>query len=198
MAMTSADLKALLLRYRLQSEAVGVALLAIVVSLVVGGAARKQLQPLETERSRLRAAQQEITAFRSSFKAATPEEEAFSFPDSLNVAVSRDLRFSLAQEVTLRAEQNGLRDVRVKFVGPDSSGATPPAVPDMASGKVVVADYTITLDCRGAFGSALALVRHLPPSVALQRIKAGHDRDGATAYHIVLAVFEAPAGAAHG
>ena len=198
MAMTGASLKALMLRYRLQSEAAGVAVLAVVVSLFVGGAARRQLQPLQIEQNRLRGAQQEITAFRSSFKAATPEEEAFTFPDSLNVTVTRDVRFSLAQQVTLRAEQSGLRNVRVRFVSPDSSGAVAPVVPDLASGKVAVADYTITLDCHGAFGSALALVRHLPASVALQRISAARGRDGATEYHIVLAVFEAPAGAAHG
>lgn len=195
MAMTGADVKAFVRRFRLQSEIVGVAALATIVAVALGVMARRQLVPLDAQRDRLRSADREIAAFRAAFQATTPDENAFRFPDSLAVGVVRDVRFTLAQQVSQRAEQSGMSDVRVRFAGPDTVG--PPQVPDLPGERVAVADYTITLDGTGDFSTVLGLLRGLPPSVALQQmtaVRAGNR----ISYHLTLAVFETSGGKTNG
>jgi hypothetical protein len=193
MALTTAELKTMAQRHQAHAEAIGVALLATIVALALGISARRQAAPLNAERDRLRAASAELESFRSSFRATTPEEDAFRLPDSLSVGVSRDVRVTLAQLVAQRAEQSGLRDVRIRFAPPDSGAA--PAAPDF--GGAHIADYSIALECHGGMSSLLSLIRHLPPSVALERISA--TRGGGTGDFVVtLAVFETPPENAHG
>lgn len=196
MAITTADLKAFAARYRVHTEAIGVAALAAVVALTLGIMARRQAAPVLAERDRLRAATREVDGFRTAFKPATPEEDAFRLPDSLSVGVARDVRFSLAEQVAQRAEQNGLRDVRVRFAPADTALA--PAAPDLQGSHVVLADYAITVDCGGGFAAVLDLVRRLPPSVALQRMTAIRSPKGVVEYHLSLAVFETREAGAHG
>lgn len=192
MAMTTADLRNAFNRHRAQSEVAGVALLALVVALLVGGAAKRARQPLDQERARLASSEQEIASFRSAFQPATLEESAVRLPDSLAIGVVREDRFTLAQQVAQRAEQIGLRGVRVRFAPPEAGVAAPPIA---AGGKVTVADYAVVLDLTGSYANVLTLVKRLPPSVALQSISATHGDKGTPAYHVVLTVFEAPAGA---
>lgn len=197
MPTTSASLRSTFNRYRTQSEAVGVALLAIVVALTLGVMTRRQATPLNAERDRLRSATRELNAFRTTFQPATPGEDSARFADSLAVGVARDVRFSLAQQVALRAEQSGLRDVRIRFAAADT--AAPPPSPDFTERSVVVADYAVALDCSGGYSSMLDFVRRLPVSVAVQRIAATRSPTGGVEYHIVLAVFESSTeAAAHG
>lgn len=197
MATTAADLRGFFNRYRMQSEAVGVALLAIAVALTLGTMARRQATPLNAERDRLRSATRELNAFRTGFQAATPREDSAQFADSLAIGIARDVRFSLAQQVALRAEQSGLRDVRIRFAAADT--AAPPQAPDFTGRSVAIADYTVALDCAGGYASMLEFVRRLPVSVAVQRISATRTSTGGVEYHIVLAVFESSAeAAAHG
>jgi hypothetical protein len=115
-------------------------------------------------------------------------------PDSLSVALPRDQRVSLAQQIADRAERTGLSDVRVRFALPDSAAA--PDRPDLMGTGVAVADYTLAVECTGGFAAMLSLVNQLPPSVAVQRITAARMKSGVQ-YHLILAVFEAAAGGAN-
>ncbi len=197
MPTTSADVKRFFGRHRTQSEAVGVALLAAVVALTIGTLARRQGAPLRAEHDRLRRATQELNAFRSSFQPTTPQEDSARLADSLVIGVARDVRFSLAQQVASRAEQSGLRDVRIRFAAADTSA--PPQMPDLSEHTVSVADYTVAVDCAGNYSALLEFVRQLPVSVAVQRIAATRAGNGAVEYHVVLAVFESKVeAAAHG
>jgi hypothetical protein len=170
--------------------------LAFVVSLTLGVSARRQAAPLAAEARRLQAANQELTSFRSSFRPSAPDDESLRIPDSLAIGISRDTRVSLAQQVAQRAEQSGLRDVRVRFAGPDS--ATAPAAPAFTGNSVTIADYTLAIECSGGFAAMMSLVNHLPPSVALQRITAVRSSSGTAQFHLVLAVFETAGPNQHG
>ncbi len=197
MPTTSAEIRRFFGRRRSQSEAVGVALLAIIVALAIGTMARRQAAPLQAERERLRGATRELNAFRTSFQPTTPQEDSARFADSLTIGVARDVRFSLAQQVASRAEQSGLRDVRIRFAPADTAAA--PQAPDLSEQTVTVADYTVVVDCAGNYSALLEFVRHLPMSVAVQRIAATRAGNGGVEYHVVLAVFESKAeAAAHG
>ncbi|HEY4304046.1 MAG TPA: hypothetical protein VGM82_06245 [Gemmatimonadaceae bacterium] len=194
--ITTARLRALAAKHRREATYVGIALGVFIVSIVGGIAARKRIAPVDVQRNRLRSTEHDISTFRATFRQASLEERAFRFPDSLSVAVSRDARFSIAQGVAQRAEQLGLTDVRVKFAPTDS--AEPPASPELSNTHIAVADYAISVDCRGEFSALLSLVNALPPSVALQRI--GAERvpiSGAVDYHLLLAVFESGVDTTH-
>lgn len=186
--MTTADLRLLFMRYRVQSEALGVAAFAVIVSLVLGMSARRQGAPLAVERDRLRAAQREVTSFRSAFKPAAPGEEAVRFADTLAVGVAHESRISLAQRIAQQAEHGGLRDVRVRFAAPDTS-SRPPS-PELFSGSVALAPYTLVVEGDGSLSTVLSLVKGLPPAVALQRVTANRSPTGVVRYTVVLAVFE--------
>ena len=195
--MAVAELKALALRYRVHAECIGVAVVALIVFVMLGTAARHKLGPARAEQAKVADIESEIASFRSAFSASTPggDVSAVTLPDSFAVAVSRDTRVALAEHVASRAEQVGLSDVRVRFAPPDSSAA--PARPDLFSATVAVADYAIYIDCAGSFASVLSLVNQLPPSVALQRLTAVRDKTGAH-FRLILAVFETAGSAQHG
>jgi hypothetical protein len=194
MAMTTASLKALMPRYRLPSEVVAVSVLAIVAAVVVGSLARRQAAPLLAERDRLHAQQQELTTFRAAFQPATDAEWASRIPDSLSLSVDQDSRISLTQAVAARAELSGLRKVRVRIAGADSLSPAPSDLPDGAH----LAAYTLSVEGVGGFASMLSFVRHLPLSVALQRVTAVRAEDGSTHYNVVLAVYESAGQSQHG
>jgi hypothetical protein len=195
MAITKADLQQAARRHRLLSEVIGVALLAIIVYVSLGIVARRRIEPVRAEITKLGSAVAEVSQFRTAFKPSTPEQDVrmLNVPDSLSVALPRDQRVSLAQQIADRAERAGLIDLRVRFTLPDSAAA--PDRPDLMSASVAVADYTLSVDCTGDFAAMLSLINHLPPSVAVQRITANRTKGG-TQYHLILAVFEVAASGA--
>ena len=189
MATTVEGIRALVRRYRVHAEAVGVALLAIVVFLALGVRARRALGPLRADATRLSMTASEITRFRAAF-APSPQGQDLRLAqraDSLGVSVSRDERVALAQQVAARAEALGLTNVRVKFAPRDTGVA--PARPELAAVIVAVADYSLSVDCDGNLAAVLSLVNQLPASVALQRITAAKV-GGTTRYRLTFAVFE--------
>lgn len=196
MAMTIDDIKALVGRHRTQSEAIGVAVLAILASLIVGTAAKRAAAPSVAERTRLRVVGQEIADFRRAFQTSTPEQDAIRLPDSLSVTVDHDARLSVAQRMAQRAEGSGMRDVRVRFATADSA-ALPP-IPEIAGGAAQPAPYAITLDATGGFAAVLSFVKQLPPSVTLQRLSAVRSPKNEVQYHLTLVVFETAGQNQHG
>lgn len=184
-------------RYRIQSECIGLALFATIVFVALGIAARRRIEPVRADVAKLVNASSEIRGFRAAFRPSTPERDSRMghLPDSLGVAVSRELRVSLAEQIATRAEHAGLSDVRVRFALPDSAAA--PARPELTGATIGVADYTISLDCSGGFAAVLSLVNHLPPSVALERMTANRTSSGAQ-YRLVLAVLESSGPIQHG
>lgn len=196
MPITKADLQQAGRRHRLLSEVIGVSLLAIIAYVSIGISARRRTAPIHTENTKLSSAVAEVSTFRAAFRPSTLEQDAriLNVPDSLSVALSRDQRVSLAQQIAERAERAGLSDVRVRFALPDSAAA--PDRPDLMGTSVAVADYTLSVECTGGFAAVLSLVNHLPLSVAVQRITANRMKGGAQ-YLLVLAVFEAAADGAN-
>jgi hypothetical protein len=189
MPITLAGVRELVARHRRRSVFIGVAVVVAVASIVAGSAARSRLSAVTIQRNRLRSMDSDATVFRSAFRQPSLEERAFRFPDSLAIAVSRESRFSLAQRIAQRAEQLGLSDVRVRFAAPDSGEA--PMAPELGGTHVAAADYSIALDCRGAFDAVLSLVNSLPAAVALQRVNGERAGTGEPVdYHLALAVFE--------
>jgi hypothetical protein len=187
-----ADIRAWIARHRVQSEVLGLSLLALVVFVTIGLRARKQGEPLRAEQTRLQAASTEIAGFRTAFKSASPEQDLriTQLADSLSVAVPREQRVALAQQIAAEADNAGLSDVRVRFATADSAAA--PERPDLVRAPVGVADYSIAVECYGGFSSVLSLINRLPASVAVQRI-VGTDVNGRARFQIALAVFEASA-----
>jgi hypothetical protein len=187
---TMADARGWINRHRVQSEALGVAVLGLVVFTALGLRARQQGEPLRAELAKLQAASAEVSTFRASFTASTPEQDSriTQLSDSLSIAVVRDQRVGLAQRIAAEADAVGLSDVRVRFAAPDSAAA--PVRPDLVRNPVSVADYSIAVECYGSFATVLSLVNRLPASVALQRV-VGTNINGRARFQIVLAVFEA-------
>ncbi|MGH7619587.1 MAG: hypothetical protein ACREPM_20425 [Gemmatimonadaceae bacterium] len=183
-----ARVRAAVLGHRVQSEAIGVAFLALVAFVVIGVRAHRASEPLRFETARLGMASEEVARFRSAFAAGRPEQELLvaRLSDSLGVAVARTGRVALAQRVAAQAEALGLANVRVKFAAADS--AAPPQRPELFDG-VAVADYTIVLDCEGGLAPVLSLLNQLPASVALERIVAAKT-SGTSQFRVTLAVFE--------
>jgi hypothetical protein len=195
MAMSIAQARTLSAKYAAQSAALGVAVLAIVVSLVVGGAARRQRSVVNTRLTALRTASSEVSSFRSAFRPSASDPTVLRLPDSLATSVDRSARVSLAQQIASSAETLGLNAVRVRFVPVDST--SPPPTPQTESTTPVVADYALSVECSGTLGNVLSLVNHLPPSVALQRLVAG-SKNGIAVYVITLAVIETAKAPQHG
>lgn len=194
MAMTVADLKALATRYRTHAEIIGVSLFALIVFVMLGAAARRKVSAARADVTSVTATEREISSFRSAFKASSAPEPV-ALPDSFAIAVPRVERVSLAGNLASRAELAGLSNVRVKFTAPDSAAA--PEKPDLFASTVAVADYGLSVDGDGGFAQALSFVNQLPPSVAVQRITAVHDKGGSH-FHVMLAVFETAEAAQHG
>jgi hypothetical protein len=194
MALSGAQIKALVAKYRLQSEVVGIAAIAIVAAVAVGMSARRQAAPLLVERNRLRGQEQEVTNFRAVFQPATEQEWASRIPDTLAFSVDADARIGLTQTIALRAEASGLGDVRVRIGGADTTSAP---VGDLPAGTRL-ASYTLTIDGTGDFASILALMGRLPMSVAVQRVSAVRGPSGFERFGIVLAVFESTGATQHG
>jgi hypothetical protein len=186
---TMADVRGFVAKHRVQSEALGLALLGLVVFTALGLRARKQGEPLRAELTKLQSASAEIASFRSAFKSASPEQDlrVAQLTDSLSIAVPREQRVALAQRIAAEADAVGLSDVRVRFATPDSAPA--PVRPDLVRAPVGVADYSIAVECYGGFSNVLSLVNRLPASVAVQRI-VGADVNGRSHFQIALAVFE--------
>lgn len=187
---TIADVRGWIARHRVQSEALGLSLLALIVFVTLGLRARTQGEPLRAEQAKLEAASAEIAGFRAAFKSAAPEQDLriAQLADSLSVAVPREERVALAQQIAAEADAVGLSGVRVRFAAVDSAAA--PQRPDLVRAPVGIADYAISVECYGGFSSVLSLVNRLPASVALQRI-VGTDVNGRSRFQIALAVFEA-------
>ncbi|MGH2897295.1 MAG: hypothetical protein ACRDMZ_01365 [Solirubrobacteraceae bacterium] len=174
----------------MHTEAVALSLVAFAVAVTLGVQARRSLEPARAELAKIGAASGEISSFRDAFKAATPEQDlrVARLADSIELAVPRDRRVAVAQQIAARAEALGLQDVRVRFVAPDSAAA--PTRPDLSRTSVAVADYSVAVECTGGLAAVLSLVSELPPSVALQRL-VGEEAGGRTRYRLNLAVFEA-------
>lgn len=189
MAADVAQVRAWLVRYRSQSGAIAVALVAVIGFVAFGVRARRAAQPLRLESASLSMAADEISRFHAAFSAGLPEQElrVTQLADSLGVAVSRDNRVALAQQVAARAESLGLAGVRVKFVPVDSG--VPPQRPELLSNSVNVADYALVLDCDGGMAAVLSLLDQLPPSIALERLTGAKSRAGSQ-FRLTFAVFE--------
>jgi hypothetical protein len=190
MAMTMADVRSSFQRYCVRGEAMGVAALAIVASAIVGVAAQRQRSSLTLELNRLRADSSEVANFRAAFRPATLEPT--TLPDSMATSVDRAERVTLAQDIATAAEGAGLRDVRVRFGGADSSGSAPPPLPQVTADPPTVASYTLVLECSGGLGAVLSVVTHLPPSIALERLSAVGDKGNGASYLLAFAVLERP------
>ena len=174
-------------QHRMRSQCIGVAVIAIVTAGVLGFMARTRLVPVRSELAQLRAAEAEIERFRSAFRPSQDIDARLVAPNWAAVALPRDLRVTLAEQLADRAEALGLTEVRVRFAASDSTAA--PTQPNLLGTSVSVADYTIALECRGDLAAVLSLVNHLPFAVAVQRLTATRAANG-TQYHLVLAVFE--------
>jgi hypothetical protein len=196
MAVTLATFRTLSAERRIRAEVMAVSVLVVLVALVLGAAARRSAKTLDAELARLRMASEEVESFRSAFATQAAQGDSIRLPESVAIAIPRDVRFSLAQRIASLAEDGGLNNVRVRFGGPDSS--TAPSPPQLAGNPPTVADYTLSVEAGGRFASVLSLVNHLPPSVALQRLRVSRSSDGTPKYSLILAVFEAPGQNQHG
>ncbi|HEY4217835.1 MAG TPA: hypothetical protein VGM67_11905 [Gemmatimonadaceae bacterium] len=196
MPMTVADLKAFSLRYRVHAECIGVALFAFVAFVGVGVAAKRRLAPVRADQVSVSMVESELSNFRTAFKPEPVGHDVLmALPDSFAISVPRANRVSLAGDLASRAEQVGLRNVRVNFAPPDSSAA--PEHPEFFGAPVSVADYGVAVECGGSFAAVLSFVDQLPSSVALQRITAVRDKAGSH-FLVMLAVFESAGSAQHG
>lgn len=187
---TLADVRTWVAAHPVQSRALGLAVVGLVVFTTLGLRARKQSEPLRAELATLETARTEVSTFRSAFKSSSPEQDLriAHLSDSVSVAVPREQRVALARQIAAEADAVGLSDVRVRFATPDSAAA--PTRPDLVRSPVATADYAIAVECYGGFASVLSLVNRLPVSVAVQRI-VGTDVNGRARFQIALAVFEA-------
>lgn len=192
MAAVIGQLRARIVRHRFQSEVIGASLLAFVAFIAVGIRANRAAEPVRLETARLSMASSEVARFRAAFSAGNSEREprATQLADSLGLAIARDNRVTLAQQVAARAESLGLVGVRVKFAPADS--APPPRRPELSHGAVNIADYTLVLDCEGGLAPVLSLLNQLPPSIALQRMTAVKPR-GISQFRLTFVVFESAA-----
>lgn len=192
MAASTAELTDALRRHRVQAEACGVALLLFAASILVGVAAKRRAAPVALDLARATSQLAEIGAFRGAFRPSSPAEDARQAAvfDSLSIGTPHDLRMSLIEDVATIAEDAGLRNVRVTFAGADSAAPAPrPELSGVDVANVKVADYTIALECTGAFGAMLTAIRALPRTVAVEQIVAQRAATG-EGYRVVLAVYE--------
>ena len=192
MNVLSATVRLLAVQHRFRTEVVGVSLLALTVFVVVGAQARRVLQSARSNLESLRTTALEVEAFRSAFRAGTPEHDdrLAAAVDSLGIAIMRDDRVGTVRRIAATAERVGLRSVSVRFGHADSSAL--PVGPNLIGSRIGVADYTLAVSGSGDLAAVLALINRLPAAVALQRIAAVRG-NGATRYDVVLAVFETTA-----
>jgi hypothetical protein len=193
---TITEIRAAASQHRIQAEGVGVAVLAIVVAVVLGVSAKRSASAMQSELQRLRAASQELSGFRAAFQPGTAAQDSIQLPESMTVAIPRDVRITLAQRIATTAEESGLSDVRVRFASADSTGT--PAVPQFSALAPTVANYSMVIDASGRFAPLLSLVNHLPPSVAIQRLQVTRGAGGTAVYQLILAVFESAKQNQHG
>jgi|SRR5579884_3653255 len=187
---TFANMGSRLAKERTVIELVALCVFAGIVFGGLGIAARRRVAPLRAQEQTLKDAMTQVDAFRAAFRASGPDEIVrMTVPESLVVSTPRDLRVTLAEKIATLAEQSRLTDVRVWFT-PGADSAAPPRRPDMVRSPVDIANYILSVDCTGSYGSVLALVRELPPSVALERLTAVAATNGKSQFHLSLAIFE--------
>lgn len=192
MATTLAQLRSVAARYRVQSALIG-ASVAFIGFVVVGLRLRHSAELVRLEAGRLSATETELTRFRAAFSPSSAEYDLrlSQLADSLGIAIARDHRVALAQQVAARAEALGLSAVRVRFAPVDSAAV--PRPPELATRSIAIADYALALECDGTLAAVLSLLGQLPPSVPLERLGAVRAR-GATQYRLAFAVFESSSG----
>jgi hypothetical protein len=195
MAASYADLAQRLWRNRVQMEAIGLAAFASVVALTLGVKVQQRLPAARAELARSTVQLSEISDFRRAFQPAAASEDAreAGLADSLHLALPRDLRLTLAEQIASLAEGSGLRDVRVRLTPADSGAGK--ARPELADGSVTLADYTLSVDCLGSLGSVLSLAARLPASTAVEYMAGTRTKGDQVGYHLTLVVFETPAAA---
>lgn len=188
--MTSQDLRATFRANRVAMEVTGLALLAIIVALLLGEKAKGQRAQDEITQRRLATTYEQMQQVQRGFQPGTPVEAGRwkLLADSQWLAISHTQRLSLAQRVTLAAENAGLQNVKVRFGPADSSGALVPR-PAVGGRAVSAANYTLVIDCEGGFARLLTFVNYIPAVVSIQHVSAA--RVGpATRYRVTLAVYE--------
>ena len=188
--MTGQDLRTVFRTNRGAMEVTGLAVLAIVVALVLGVKAKGQRAQDEIMERRMSATYDQIQQVQRGFQAGTPLEvdRWKRLADSQSVAISHAQRLSLAQRVTLAAQNAGLQNVRVRFGPADSSGAL--AVRPAVGGRTVsAANYTLVIECEGGFARLLTFVNYIPAVVSIQHVSAARF-GSATMYRVTLAVYE--------
>ena len=170
-------------------ERVTLSVLTMLVALVLGGAARRRLDPMQRQVRDLRNAMQTISVFQSSYRPLSPEQESrlAHVADSLDLGSPAGMRLPVAEAVTRVAELAGLRQVRVRFAAPDSAFIPPRGAGDAA--HLTPAGYVVALDGDGAFADVVRALNTLPRFVSVVRLTATNER-AAVHYHIVLAVYE--------
>lgn len=162
----------------------------LAAAVIVGGVERRQIAPLNLRKTQLETTAARVRQFRSSFVPIAPAESASwkQMADSIDIAVPRGSRLSLAQTLAKSAEDAGLRGVRVSFGKPDSS-YVPPRSRGVSTSDVQPADYAISIDAGGAFAQVLSFINALPPTVSVTRLVGSHDKRD-THYRITIAVYE--------
>jgi hypothetical protein len=173
-------------------EQIAAAVLVASVAVVLGLRARDRFIAIRLQQGRVSAEITAISRFRQAFRSAPNGRDSLrvaAASDSVVLGVPRRLRLSLAQTVALAAEEAGLRDVRIRFGGTDTAYVPPRS----ASGPspVVVADYTVSLECSGGFADVLTFVSKLPVTVSLSRLRAAREPGNARGhFFLTFAVYQ--------
>lgn len=188
--MTGRDLQAAFREHRGAMEVTGLAVLVIVVALLLGVKAGGQRAQDDLTRRRLSSTYDQMQQVQRGFQPGTPLEVSRwkVLADSQWLAISHAQRLSLAQHLTLAAENAGLQNVRVRFGPADSSGALPQR-PAVGGRAVNAANYTLVIDCEGGFARLLTFVNYIPAVASVQHISAAR-AGSATRYRVTLAVYE--------
>ena len=188
--MNSRDVRSVLESNRPVAGVVGLSLLSIVISLVVGMKASSQRMQDGLAAKRLENSYEQLQQVQRGFQPGTPTElnRWRVAADSQWLAIPHGLRLSLAQRVTLAAESAGLRSVRVRFGPADSLGSAPQR-PSLGGRAVSLANYTLVIECEGGFAHLLTFVNYMPAVVSIQRVTALRGASAAR-YRITLAVYE--------
>lgn len=170
-------------------QAALLSLAVAVVALVLGTAAHRRSAPARSEASALESAERLVEQFRSSFRQASPAEQAGwqHGLDSLGIGMAGGTKLQLAQSIAHGAEAAGLRSIEVRFGTADSAFVPPRGGGDFVA--VAPANYTVVISGVGGFANVVTFVNSLPPAVSVIRLDAARDK-AVTRYRISLAVYE--------
>lgn len=168
-------------------------LFSALAALLLGWTALRVTKAGDAHRAALRdvrASLAAIQAWRGDFRAAAPAESLTwrrATVEAQELGVAGDERLALTQAIARTAEAAGLRDVRVRAVPPDTTGAEA----RLSSEGVLrqPAPFGLLVECRGSLQAVVTLLGQLPPSVAATSIELVR-QDGRARHRLMLAVYE--------